>query len=193
MGQPVSMPPDLEPVLLSEPKPPAGWLDGFYRKHLHPLRCYLRKKYGVGPPDPEDVAQEAFSRLAILPGVDRFDHPEAFLYRTAENLLIDAKRRMRTVERHIEQSTFLQSTRSDCTPEHVLTAKDQLALIKHAIDAMPEARRRCFIMHRFDELSFVEIARRSGMSANGVKGHVERAVRDIAQVLKRSDEEEGSR
>ncbi len=172
----------VRPVETEELRATRRWLSEFYDQHVAGLRRFLRAKYGVGPPDPEDVAQETFLRLASISPqeIGAIDNPKAFLYRAAENILISAKRRAHVAAAHARSVDLLEAARSDCTPERVLSARDQLDAVEHALRAMPETRRRCFVMHRFDELSFVEIARRSGMSPNGVKGHVERALRDIA-------------
>lgn len=161
------------------------WLLELYHCHRRALARYLQRKYGSGPPEPDDIAQDAFAKLAAM-GDDEhraIDNPRAFLFRVAENLVISAKRRARIARSYATEVNYLERGSSELTPERVLTAKDQLDVVERAIRAMPERRRRCFIMHRYDELSLTEIAHRCGISANGVKGHVERALRDISEAL----------
>jgi RNA polymerase sigma factor (sigma-70 family) len=172
-----------------ERRSPPRWLITIYNEHAAGLCRFLRRKYGSGPPEPEDIMHEAFSRLAALPAdvAEHVEYPKAFLYRTAENLL-NTERRKRAVRiAHVAEISFTESGRSDCTPERVLLAKGQLDIAESVLRRMPERRRRCFLMHRFDELSFAEIGRRLGMTPNGAKGHVERAMAEIVRALEAAE------
>jgi RNA polymerase sigma-70 factor (ECF subfamily) len=171
------------------PQQPPRWLIALYHQHSVALCRLLRRKYGPGPPEPEDVTQEAFSRLAALPeeAVSDIEHPKAFLYRTAENLLNTERRKRAVRSAHAAELNFLELARSECTPERVMLAKDQLDIAEAVLRKMPDKRRRCFLMHRFDDLSFAEIGRQLGMTANGAKGHVERAMAEIVTALEASE------
>ncbi len=163
--------------------PLTRWLATLYDAHRASLCAHLRRKYGEGPPEPEDVVQQAFARIAKLdwPLLQAITHPKAFLFRTAEHVLIDEKRREITRRRHAIETRagiFIDHG-CDLNPENVLVKRDELALIERTIRAMPERRRVCFLMHRMDELSCAEIARRLGISGTAVRGHVERALADI--------------
>jgi RNA polymerase sigma-70 factor (ECF subfamily) len=175
-----------------QPKPPQQpprWLIAIYHKHSAALCRFLRRKYGPGPPEPEDVMHEAFSRLAALPdeAVANIEHPKAFLYRTAENLLNTERRKRAVRSAHAAELNFLEQARSECTPERVLMARGQLDIAEAVLRKMPEKRRRCFLMHRFDDLSFAEIGRQLGMTPNGAKGHVERAMTEIVAALEAAE------
>lgn len=79
-----------EPPRLEQPNTRDCWFSDFYRQHIHALCRHLRVKYGPGPPEPEDIAQEIFSHLAALPRVrlQTMENPKGFLYRAAENALV---------------------------------------------------------------------------------------------------------
>ncbi len=172
-----------EPATASQSTP--RWLIKLYREHAAALCGFLRRKYGPGPPEPEDIMHEAFSRLATLSpdAVRQIEFPKAFLFRTAENVLNTERRRQTIRASHVAEINLADAARSDFTPERVLLAKDQLDIAERVLQAMPARRRQCFLMHRFDELSFAEIGRRLGMTSNGAKGHVERAMSQIAEAL----------
>lgn len=159
------------------------WLNEVYRSHRGALCAYLRRKYGDGPPEPEDVVQQAFTRIAKLDWslLQAITHPKAFLFRTAEHVLIDEKRREIIRRRHATETRagIFAEQGSGLNPEAVLAVKDELALIADTLRAMPERRRLCFLMHRMDELSCAEIGRRLNISATAVRKHVERALADI--------------
>lgn len=50
-----------------------GDIDALYRAHAGDLVAWLRKMFGDGPPEPEDMAQQAFLKLMERP--DRADMP----------------------------------------------------------------------------------------------------------------------
>lgn len=177
------------------PQQPPRWLIAIYREHSATLCRYLNRKYGAGPPEPEDVMHEAFSRLAALPDetVAIIENPRAFLYRTAENLLNSERRKRAVRSAHATETKYLEQTSSECTPERVILAKDQLDIAEVVLRGMPDMRRRCFLMHRFDDLSFSEIGRRLGMTPNGAKGHVMRAMAEIVGALEPSDRRPGAK
>ncbi|MFD0848999.1 RNA polymerase sigma factor [Sphingosinicella xenopeptidilytica] len=172
---------------------PPRWLISLYHEQSAALCRYLRRKYGAGPPEPEDVMHEAFSRLAALPDetIAIIENPRAFLYRTAENLLNSERRKRAVRSAHAAETKYLEKTSSECTPERVILARDQLNIAEAVLREMPDMRRRCFLMHRFDDLSFSEIGRRLGMTPNGAKGHVMRAMTEIVSALEASSRRSG--
>jgi hypothetical protein len=59
------------------------------------LCSYLERTFGVGPPDPQDVAQQAFLRYASLnTEVDAITNARAYLKRSAYNIVVDEYRRL---------------------------------------------------------------------------------------------------
>lgn len=51
-----------------------------YRRHLSELTRYIARTFGAGPPDPEDVVQEAFAQFAALENPQAVENPRAFLF-----------------------------------------------------------------------------------------------------------------
>ena len=164
-----------------------GWLARFYATQRASLCAYLRRKYGPGPPDPEDVVHQAFAKLAQLgeARVEALEFPRAFLFRVAENILILEKRRARTHARHANAIFSASGGEEplDFDPESVLVLREELAVIEATLRAMPERRRHCFLMHRMDGLSLAEIGRRLSISGTAVANQVERAIADIEAAL----------
>lgn len=167
------------------PGRPLRWLSQLYAAHKNALESHLRRKYGPGPPEPEDVVQQTFTRLATLSeaSVAKVDFPKSFLFRAAENVLISEKRRARTRDAHAANTRASGDAGFDFDPERVFVSRAELALIGETIQNMPERRRACFVMHRMEELSFAEIGRRLGISAPAVAAHVERGLADIESAL----------
>ena len=79
----------------AEPPPAGGgraWLDVLYRRHWTDLCAWLRRRYGDGPPEPEDVAAEAFAKLAAKSDIAQVRDARAYLFTTAARCAIDALR-----------------------------------------------------------------------------------------------------
>src|SRR5690606_12823423 len=96
-------------------------LSELYRTHWQGLCRYLRARFGAGPPDPEDIAQSAFARLAAAHSA-QIVNPQAFLHTTAQRLMIDYRRHARhsdAYERDLTEQALEQS-RYEPSPEDVL-------------------------------------------------------------------------
>ena len=155
-----------------------------YTEYAQELVGYLRKVFGDGPPDPEDVAQTAFEKLAKT-DLSQIKNVKAFLWRTARNLTLTEKRNRGVRSRYdfeVEHLFFaLHGSESD--PQRVLQVKQQLKIINEALRLMPERRRVAFLLHRVDGLNFAAVGRRLGVSRKMARKHVARAVIDLEDAL----------
>ncbi len=155
-----------------------------YRRHWKEICVYLRRRFGQGPPEPEDVAQAAFARLAAVSDHARIDNPRAFLFRTAHNIAVDARR---SQERASAAALDPQlAAGDDFSPEDVLVSKDELARLERAIAALKPRQRTALLLHRLDGLSFAEIGRRMGVSPSGARKLVEQGFGAAMDAMKRS-------
>lgn len=68
-------------------------LERLYRDLFPRLVARLRRIYGPGPPDPEDLAQTAFARAMKDDGWEKMSNPMAYLFRIAVNAGLDARQR----------------------------------------------------------------------------------------------------
>jgi RNA polymerase sigma factor (sigma-70 family) len=162
----------------------ASTIDALYTRHWSELCNYVKKTFGAGPPEPEDVVQQAFVSLAAVADLQAVQNVRAYLYRTAHNIVVDERRRASSRnEAVIALFPQLQQKSDDLTPESVLMAKERLAVLKDAIRALPEERRRSFIFNRLHGLSCAEIARRTGYSDSAVKKHIALAMDALEAAL----------
>lgn len=161
-------------------------ITALYHETSDELTGYLRKRFGDGPPDPEDITHEAFTKLAEQKDLSGVKHLRAFLWRTARNLMLDFKRHAEVRSKYdfeIEHLYFALDG-LDNSPENVLEVKEQLELINDVIAAMPTNRRKAFLLHRVEGLNFSQTGRKLGMTPSAVIKHVGRAVLDIKDALK---------
>lgn len=124
--------------------------------------------------DAEDLAQEAWIRMAVYQTKEVVTNPDAFLMRTALNLSIDAHRASTSRGEHVDvDDTVLV----DLTPgaEDQLLARERVARLSVCLSRMPERSRMMFLANRVDGRSYSDIGRELGISGTAVEKHVTKA------------------
>ena len=91
---------------------------------LSTLAQRLRERYGDGPPDPEDLAQEAYRRTLERKDASAIFNVKGYLWRTARNLIFDTNKSNTVRSKYdfeVEQ-LFFPLKGNNCSPETVLLA-----------------------------------------------------------------------
>jgi RNA polymerase sigma factor (sigma-70 family) len=158
-----------------------------YARHWGELCRYIRKHFGPGPPDPEDVAQDAFARFMVIENRQAIDNPRAYLFRTAHNILVDEHRRF-ALRRPSVTHAGVPPESDDRTPERVLAGEERLAILAQSLRGMPAARRRSFLLNRLQGLSCAAIARKTGYSESAIKKHIDVALRELEASLSQAEQ-----
>ncbi|MEM6909361.1 MAG: RNA polymerase sigma factor [Pseudomonadota bacterium] len=165
--------------------------DRLYRSYFGPLLRGLRSLYGDGPPDPADIAQEAFARLAARGRLDEIGDLEGFVWISARNLMITRtkSRVMRDTNRR-EVCTRIYGEESDTfDPERVLIASDELDRIMEVVAEMPKRRREIFLLNRVHGLTPKAAGERLGVSRSAAVKHIAKAMAQIEMELGDPEEE----
>lgn len=166
-------------------------MDVLYARHWGELCHYIKKHFGPGPPDPEDVAQDAFMRFVAIEDRQAIDNPRAYLFRTAHNVLVDEHRRL-ALRGASPVATEARPASDDRTPERVLVGREQLGILARTLRAMPAARSRSFLLNRLQGLSCAAIARMTEYSESAVKKHIDLALRDLEAALSAAERQGSS-
>jgi RNA polymerase sigma factor (sigma-70 family) len=161
-------------------------MDVLYARHWGELCHYIKKHFGPGPPDPEDVAQNAFVKFAAIKDRETIDNPRAYLFRTAHNALVDEHRRLGLRGANAADGDA-PPVSDDRTPERVLVGQERLEILTRSLRVMPAARRRSFLLNRLQGLSCAAIARITGYSESAVKKHIDLALRDLEAALSQAE------
>lgn len=147
-------------------------LERYYRELLAFLSRSVKDRNAAA-----DLVQESYARvLTAQQSGQRIRDPRALLYRTARNLVIDQYRRneVRAVADDVslddEEAGLdgLAGPRS-LEPEAILASREGLAAVVQAIENLPLRCRETFILHKFDGLSYAEVAERMGVSTRTVE------------------------
>lgn len=158
-----------------------------YRRHCSGVIGYVRRTFGPGPPDPEDVAHVVISRFVTIDGAERVGNAGAYLRRMAHNYVLESHRRDRVGERSLVQLRILNGESADFTPEDIIVSKQELNRLDAALAQLKPKQRVALLLHRIDGLSFAAIARELGMSASGARQLVESAHKACVAAMRRRE------
>ena len=142
------------------------------------LRRYFQKR--VGPAEAEDLVQDVFVAMQVRGALDEPEKVDRYLFRVAAHIL--ARRRERqgwNWAAHAELGD-LDPPPDELSPERILIANERLARLMGALSALPPRMAEAFVLHRFDEMTYAEIARRMGVSVRTVESFIARAVTRVA-------------
>lgn len=138
-----------------------------YRRHFAELARYVLRNFGAGPPEPEDVAQQAFLRLQKAKSA--VDNVGAFLRRTARNFVIDEYRRSILTETIMASVQVLEEAREEVSAEDLLVSKGELEGVNEMLACLTAKERVAFLLFRVDGANFAEIAAHLGISNSGAR------------------------
>jgi RNA polymerase sigma-70 factor (ECF subfamily) len=168
--------------------------DELFRTHGDALRRFLARRV-ASPETAADLAQEAFLRLLRAAPAAVLRDPRAYLYRTALNLLTDQRRsaaRDAAVAAPPGPDMLEALPDPAPSPERHALSREELEVLRRAIDTLPERRREIFLMHKLDNLGYAEIAERLGIAKNTVEVQMVRALAHCRQALDRYRRSGGS-
>ncbi|MGB7062930.1 MAG: sigma-70 family RNA polymerase sigma factor [Candidatus Zixiibacteriota bacterium] len=143
--------------------------------------------------DAEDVAQEVFLQVYKSAGEFRREAKlSTWLYRIAVNrslnFLRDKKRSgwLRSLSSLLEgehqRVVELPASNSD-QPDVALEKKERNVVVQKAIDSLPEKQRTAFVLHKYEGLSYQEIAGIMHRSLSSVESLIHRAKSNLQREL----------
>ena len=135
----------------------------------------------------EDLTQDTFVRFwEVRQRLDPAGAPASYLFRIARNLVLDdAAHRLRTVD--IAQAEDEVLVRYSQNPEEEYARRLATDEVLVALSYLPERSRVAFILSRYHDMSYDEIATTMSISLQTVKNQVSRA---LALLRKRLTDEE---
>ena len=137
-----------------------------YSRDVYRFALYL----SGDPSLAEEIAQETFVRVWVMPGEVSGGTVKAYLLTIARNLYLAERKR---VARQVTLDDDLPDPKPG--PEAVARGRLELDAVFDALQALPEADRAALLMHVQDGLSYAAIASTLGLSIAAVKVRVHRA------------------
>lgn len=166
------------------PPDQARWFTEEVKLHEPILRGYLRKRF-PSLPDHDDIVQEAYTRLLRAEDKGRLTYTKAFLFTVARNVAIDLLRRRPKAEHEpISDITAMPVLEEAPTAEEAIERQQRHEILIEAIASLPDRCREVIMLRHHDGLTYKEIALRLGISANTVKVHMVKGMRDCAALFR---------
>ncbi len=154
------------------------------------LGRFLQARLGMSA-DVEDVLQDLYLKVAALDPTMEVRDTRAFLYRLASNQMMD---RWRSGQRSVARDAAWRlanhavGTTEDMddapSAEAVVAGRQRLASLTTAVARLPDKTRTVFSLHKFEGLSYAEVAIRLGISRSSVEKHMMDALRTLAAQMK---------
>lgn len=152
-----------------------------YRVHHRQLRNFFQRR--VSEAEAEDLLQELYIRLIRQTDRSPPDNCKGFLFSAAANMLRDRWRR-RAV-RKLDQTDSLEDFSRDLedrTEQDPSLWSEQLEQLEHlnaALSQVSDKAACAFICHRVEGCSYMDIAKRMGVSASMVEKYISSALAQL--------------
>ncbi|MDF0734260.1 sigma-70 family RNA polymerase sigma factor [Pseudomonas entomophila] len=125
----------------------------------------------------EDVAHDACVRMLERGDAPPIERPRAFLYRVAQNLLVDRHRRLLVRKAEPLEALDDDAQPHSPAPAELMQAQERLALMQRALAELSAPCRESFLLRKLDGLSHPQIAERLGISRSLVEKHIVTAMK----------------
>jgi RNA polymerase sigma factor (sigma-70 family) len=140
----------------------------------------------------EDVLQDLYVRVATT-DAGPVAQPLSYLYRAANNLMVDRFRSRRQAERREQDWSDAagptEPDRSDAPPpDRSLVARETLAGVQAVLDGLGARTATIFRRHRIEGVQQRDIARELGVSLSTVEADLRRAYRALLDYRRSIDE-----
>jgi RNA polymerase sigma factor (sigma-70 family) len=158
-------------------------MDALYRKYSAALHRFLGRR--VQRDEVADIVQETYCRVLKSEQVDRIRHPRAFLFQVAHHVVLNAAKHRRTVGEPAVDVEEIELVDEQPSAYRRLKAEQELEIVRAALTELPETCRQVFVMHRFDNRSYAEIAQELELSVSMIEKHVSHALSHLRKKLLR--------
>ncbi|HXE80883.1 MAG TPA: sigma-70 family RNA polymerase sigma factor [Vicinamibacterales bacterium] len=185
------------------PHPPLAAIDDLIERCLRGdqqawdaiVRQHWRKVFNVAykftgrHDEAEDLTQEIFLKIfRSLSTFDRRANFQTWLISVSRNLCIDHYRSVRkereTIDRQVDPG-HLTPASTEASPLAALEQQDRAAMLRQALQALPDALRQAVLMRDIQEMTYQEIAVRLDLPEGTVKSRINRGRTELARQIRR--------
>lgn len=152
-------------------------------KFLPALRKYFQRR--VARENVEDLIQDVCVSFQARKTDQPIENAEAYLFTIARHVLSRHIRLEKLID--LDSTDFELAAIEDTAPlpDQQFQDKEFLDQVLKTIERMPPKTRQVFIMHRFESMTYREIARNFGISTSAVEKHIMSALRTLMLISER--------
>jgi RNA polymerase sigma factor (sigma-70 family) len=162
-------------------------IDALYRKYGQALRRFLVRHH-VHHDEAADIVQETYCRVLKSVDVETIHHPKAFLFRVANNVARNAAKHRRSgVEDGAADIEGVEVNDEGPSPYRRLKGEQQLGVVRAALEELAPKCREVFILNRFENLSYAEIAAELDLSVSMIEKYVSQALTHLRKRVADAD------
>lgn len=125
----------------------------------------------------EDLCSETFYKAyRSLQSFRELDASfSTWLYTIARNTVLSELRKQKSAHLSLDESGFEPIAALDAVPEQLVLRNERMAMVREAINNLPEKQRSALILREYDQLDYQEIANILGQTVSSVKSLLFRA------------------
>jgi RNA polymerase sigma factor (sigma-70 family) len=158
------------------PQPPLATqqIEVLFREHNLALVSFLTAKLR-SEQEAREVAQESYVRLLRLDRHTGESFLRAHLFHIAGNIAID-RLRQRTLRSRVQPRELFDETLSSPSPEYEALAREEIDVLRQALDQLPSKVARMFVEHTLMGRDVRSIAREWATAERTVRHHIAKAL-----------------
>jgi RNA polymerase sigma factor (sigma-70 family) len=172
---------DVQTAPAHHPESQTEYVEALYKKHHSSLLNYLMHIVPGGLQDANEILQETYIRLLRQQNLDHLEqNARAYIFTIATNLARDSLRRRasRMQDFHVEFDE-LNHASEEPSPQHVLDWEQSVGRLKAALFELSPLSRRIFLLSRFEQMTYPEIAEKMHISSRTVERHMSCAIKHL--------------
>lgn len=139
------------------------------------IRFFMRRT--TSRSDAEELVQDLFLRLLRRADLLTLDNVDGYVFEAAANIARDKGRydQARGGGRHVDIATVTAGS-DEPSAERVVEGRQRLTRTLAVLDTLSPRARTIVMLRRFENLTYVEIGERLGISVSAVEKHMVRAM-----------------
>ena len=159
-------------------------VERLFESHARALRLFLLGR-SVPRDEIDGLVQELFTRLMGVEGLeekmsDATGSSRSYLLTMANNMIVDKQRKLRVRNAYAAAQLEIERERMDVhSPERIVAAQLELEAIRSVILKMRSNWKVAFVLQRFHNMSYEEIASYMGVTRKQAGHYIVRAMRQI--------------
>ena len=170
-------------------------LDELLQRHKSKIYSFILSKV-KNQALAEDIFQDAFFKVITSLKKGKYNEEGKFLpwvMRISHNLVIDHFRKQKRIpivgksKMFEDFDIFDVIDNKESTKEQDLIVDEQTQLLKNLIQALPNNQREVLIMRHYEDLSFKEIAEKTGVSINTALGRMRYALINVRKQMEENN------